>query len=152
MTRQQKTCTLEELARLASCARSAIESADRSRWGGYASFPSGACGNVSEVLARVMRERLGLDALYVSGTDSVDRQSHAWVEVNDVIIDITADQFGQPPVIVRARNPWHSIWKKQQRRGPCPPVGWHTYPILLWNAVDAAVADRLAEDAPLQNS
>ena len=46
---------------------------------------------------------------YRSGTQSVLFATHAWVERNDMIVDITADQFADisEPVIVTADRTWH---------------------------------------------
>lgn len=36
-----------------------------------------------------------------------DLESHVWVQAGDVVVDITADQFGQPEVIVELNSSWH---------------------------------------------
>ena len=60
-------------------------------------FPSGCCGNISELLARYLLEN-GIKTSYICGTyrdgSFEDMHSHAWlVYENDVIVDITGDQF-----------------------------------------------------------
>jgi hypothetical protein len=56
-------------------------------------FPSGACGNASPLLAQYFHD-LGLGEWeYVSGIRSCDQHSHAWLEKDGWIVDITADQF-----------------------------------------------------------
>lgn len=40
---------------------------------------------------------------------------HAWPEHRGVIVDITADQFGErfPPVIATRRSRWQEAWKTE---------------------------------------
>lgn len=83
-------------------------------------FPGGTCGAVSDLLGQYLRQAYGLDARYVCGLRD-GQQSHAWVRVDDVIVDITADQFedGMPPVAVASPdNEWHAAWHKQTERQP----------------------------------
>ena len=41
----------------------------------------------------------------VIAVDATD--SHSWLVVGSYIVDITADQFSQPPVIVTLNSAWH---------------------------------------------
>ena len=52
---------------------------------------------------------------YVVGIDG--EQSHAWLECDGVIVDITADQFGSEidPVIVTKDKSWHNNFAAQER-------------------------------------
>ncbi len=68
----------------------------------------GTCGRSSLFLCQVLRNN-GLDAKFVAGTPSEGSQGywtdgnwhgHAWAEVDGWIVDVTADQFGAPPVEV----------------------------------------------------
>ncbi|RDL50109.1 hypothetical protein BLJAPNOD_01226 [Ensifer sp. M14] len=77
------------------------------------------CGRTSLFLARVLTVE-GFDASWQSGTPRLSPkgpelgdfgflsdtgwQSHAWVECGNLIVDITADQFGTPPVVVTGRH------------------------------------------------
>jgi hypothetical protein len=61
-------------------------------------FPRGACGIASELFGRVLFELTGLQSSYVCGhghPDLAPQQSHAWVDVEGFIVDITHDQFPQ---------------------------------------------------------
>ncbi|MFK3964755.1 hypothetical protein ACI2KT_14255 [Ensifer adhaerens] len=49
-------------------------------------------------------------------------QSHAWVECGDFIVDITADQFGAPPVLVVDRT--DNRYNKGNRDGRCQSSCW----------------------------
>ncbi len=73
----------------------------------FRNFPAGQCGHASDMLAQYLIDN-GISKIeYVNGTyygkdsdDSFDFQSHAWLVVNGLIIDITADQFmnREPPL------------------------------------------------------
>lgn len=69
------------------------------------------CGRSSTFLRRVLDETCGLAAVVEGGTPDAANPargflgrlgwaSHSWVEVEGLIVDVTADQFGAPPVIV----------------------------------------------------
>jgi len=75
-------------------------------------FPRGACGDASILLEAFLTE-LGYAAECVVGED--DGRSHAWVEVAGTIVDVTADQFGEKPVMVTAGRAWHSRFQEQER-------------------------------------
>lgn len=73
------------------------------------------CGRTSLFLARALGSE-GFMASWASGTPRLSSdgpelgpfgflthtgwQSHAWVECGNLIVDITADQFGAPPVLI----------------------------------------------------
>lgn len=76
------------------------------------SFPHGACGNASVLLGEWLI-RKGIEGVeYVSG-GSDEIKSHAWLECDGLIIDITADQFGtgMPPVFVGRNRRFHDLFK-----------------------------------------
>lgn len=69
----------------------------------------GTCGRSSLFLQRAL-VHAGIPAVWRSGSphggrqigcfDGVNWHGHAWVETDGWIVDITADQFGGPPVLV----------------------------------------------------
>jgi hypothetical protein len=64
------------------------------------------CGRSSLFLKRVLQVNCPLPGgprAYFGFHAGSDWQSHAWVETGNWIIDLTADQFGDEPVIVTAR-------------------------------------------------
>ncbi len=78
------------------------------------SFPRACCGVVSELLGDYLNTQLGLQVDYVCG--ELDGGSHAWLELNGVVIDITGDQFdGRPPVFIAARDDWYTSWEEASR-------------------------------------
>lgn len=65
-------------------------------------FPIGCCGNVSHILGCFLISQGYANVRYVAGERTVNEQyqTHAWLEWDDWIIDITADQFTDGPSAV----------------------------------------------------
>lgn len=80
-------------------------------------FPIGTCGLVCNVLGGWLKNKMNVNCEYICGTKG--DFSHAWLECEDVIIDITADQFDEisTPVIVMSKNKstFHNSWKEESR-------------------------------------
>lgn len=73
--------------------RRAIE-ATRPHPTSFGSFPTGACGAVCELLGDYLRDSGLGDWLYVMGLRATDNGgTHAWLERDGILIDITGDQF-----------------------------------------------------------
>ena len=116
--------TTEQLIEIASRFRSVLTSLPRSSfpWNssmGLSQFPSGCCGDTSQTLATYIYEQTGLICSYVhgqyGGTDG-ELGSHAWLEVNDLVVDITADQFHYrgydlASVYVGPRTSWYNSFE-----------------------------------------
>jgi len=89
----------------------------------FGSFPNRTCGDVCEILARWLSHK-GVDNLTVACGER-EGQSHAWLEVNDLIIDITSDQFedGVGPIFVSTDSTFHDSFLGkiyyQPRRKSC---------------------------------
>lgn len=84
-------------------------------------FPTGSCGDAALLLSRFLREHGARDIRYVLGKRRVgdDWGSHAWLTVDGLIVDITADQFEEVevPVIVAATSAWHTSGWEIDRDG-----------------------------------
>src|SRR5262245_59645174 len=74
-------------------------------------FPAGSCGPASELLGRYLEMHGWTPVRYVWGNRG--GRSHGWVEAGGFIVDITADQFGLPSVIVANRSEWHEGWQRE---------------------------------------
>lgn len=77
-----------------------------------ARFPTRCCNFASNLLLLELSQA-GIGRLRrVMGTvqdeKGDDLGTHVWVQSGDTIIDITADQFGQPNVIVEHQPDWHA--------------------------------------------
>lgn len=90
-------------------------------------FPRGCCGDASELLAQFLLEH-GIKTNYICGTyreGSCDTfQSHAWLLTNNqIIIDITGNQFNDNPVFlnydksvyVGAGDDFHRLFEFEDR-------------------------------------
>lgn len=58
----------------------------------FGKFPNGCCGGASEILIQYFKMLGYGDAEYMSGVD-YKISSHAWIRLDGICIDITADQF-----------------------------------------------------------
>jgi hypothetical protein len=129
----------KRLRQIAVAVREALE-----EYGGSAAdplfkdFPAGCCGGASELLGRCLLESGFDNVVYKAGWR--DGRSHAWVEAGGVTVDITADQFGKPRVIVAMDSKWHKSWDVDQQRAPiCSADQWPAYPGAAWAAIQARV-------------
>jgi hypothetical protein len=75
----------------------------------FLDFPHGSCDPASQVLGRLLRERLRIEVSHVRAQESIhERGSHAWLEYQGLIIDVTADQFeSKPSILVTKSRRWH---------------------------------------------
>lgn len=111
------TMETEQIRSIANFVRKCIEQ-NRSdlRSISFQRFPNGACGDASDILGKVLFEKLKIRCQYVCGTflsNEIGTFSHAWLEREDgCIIDITADQFDElprlPSVIVDKNHSFHA--------------------------------------------
>ena len=104
----------EALRQLAIAFREAIEAARAERApGALPYFPDGACRMTSRLLALHLAHRTDAAAFgppqlvsgFLPGTEPAVR--HFWLELNETAVDLTADPFGEPPIVVGARTPFH---------------------------------------------
>jgi len=122
---------MKDSKRLANQFRDAI---DVARYAGefdkdvsFYKFPSGCCGDASDLLAQFLLEN-GIRTYYVCGTNragsSENSQSHAWLlTVNQTIIDITGDQFSNnqlflnynQSIYVGAEDDFHRLFEVEDR-------------------------------------
>ncbi len=105
---------VEALRRTASDFRRAIEQARLEQApGALPYFPEGACRMTSRLLAQHLARRpdpaFRKDARLVSGVlpASEPAARHYWLEVDDAVVDLTADAFGEAPVVVGSPTPFH---------------------------------------------
>src|SRR5215470_9638340 len=105
---------LERLRELAAAFRDAIEVARAERApGALPYFPDGACRMTSRLFARHLAH-LPESAVFgpaqlvsgvFRGTEPPVR--HHWLEVGRAVVDLTADPFGEAPVVVGLRTEFH---------------------------------------------
>lgn len=111
-------CTESELRRLATKFRAALLACDKNAlYITLQQFPCGACGDASYLLARYFADQGCGEFEYVLGERRPDFHSHAWLEKDGLIIDITADQFEgmDTPVLVTSDHSWHHQFDEEDR-------------------------------------
>jgi hypothetical protein len=131
----------------ASVFRSALDAIDRAHWERIYidRFPHGACGHCAELLAHYLQQRFGITADYVCKEfyDSGDAHetSHAWLEWNGLIIDISGDQFGWPAVIVTRQSGLHARGEDELRHPfKLDPIWWGQQCVGIWAATQHILA------------
>ena len=82
-------------------------------------FPIGACGNTSFIFGKWLKEKGFKEVKYVVGYRK-KWKSHAWLEINGLIIDITADQFeeGMEPIFIGKNRDFHDTFENQVKSEP----------------------------------
>jgi hypothetical protein len=126
----------EALERIAIACRLGLISLVGKNGSIFCMFPKAACGPAAEVLGRILKEHFHIDGTYVCARShpQLDReQSHAWVEVDDFIIDITHDQFhgtGLSGWVFERGIGWHAQFAEtvEHRNTFCTPQTWMLYP------------------------
>ncbi len=88
--------------------RLAIEQTDKNKLtGSCINFPNGSCDDVSILLAKYLMENGFFDINLIKG--GFDNKSHNWLEVENYVVDITADQFEfTESYIVASNSDWHN--------------------------------------------
>ena len=123
------TADLTRVTSLAVRFRTAIEKCDPSRLPiGFQKFPRGNCGDAALLLGTFLKETF----TYVVGERGKKGRtwrSHAWLEADGVIVDITADQFPEiaEPVIVTMHSVWHKKFRQERRH----EADYHVYELSL---------------------
>ncbi|MCP4163865.1 MAG: hypothetical protein GY760_27710 [Deltaproteobacteria bacterium] len=87
----------------------------------FKNFPKGTCGDTSDLLAQWLIEKGFDNVKCVCGQKN--GEPHAWLELNDLIIDITSDQFddGLSPVYIGRNRDFHDTFNKQNSTEPIIP-------------------------------
>lgn len=77
-------------------------------------FPRGCCGITSELLGDYLNTLEMGEFQYVSSAR--DGASHAWLEVDGLVVDITSDQFAERPrIYVDRSDTWYQSWEQLSR-------------------------------------
>lgn len=91
-----------------------MELVDFSDDGNLEGFPKECCHHAAKLLG-IRLQGLGYSGFCVihAHHEADVRREHAWLCSQDLIIDITADQFGDdiPAVIVTRDSAWHRQWE-----------------------------------------
>lgn len=109
---------LELISKLATEFRNSIEQLEFEEYGEscwFSDFPRGCCGDTSDLFIKHLKQ-YGVKSQYVWGMRG--KQSHAWIEIDGLIIDLTADQFEEikVPIMVTFDQSMHSSFTIRGRR------------------------------------
>ncbi len=115
----------DEIRRLAREFRDAITRSPRDDLPTLCSFPRGSCGDASKLLGEYLHEQGQGVWDYVGGERDSNTHSHAWLEKDGLIVDITADQFDDidEPVVVTRDRIWHQQFIYPSQGTQCSSVG-----------------------------
>jgi hypothetical protein len=107
---------INKLLIIANKFRSAFEETDLSEAPGFLpGFPEGCCSWASYMIGNYLKYELGLNPIEIQAErDAYDgNDPHSWIVVNDIIIDITSDEFddSNEKVIVSSNSEWHKGWE-----------------------------------------
>lgn len=86
---------------------------------GMRSFPQGACGDTALLFGAFLADQSITGFMYVCGERGTmsdgNWTSHAWLQRDQLVVDLTADQFPDAPtaVIVSAPSIWHLQFKTE---------------------------------------
>lgn len=101
------------IRQLATEFRRAIEKCPRSLLPTtFEQFPLGSCGDATLLVGKHLNVHGYGGFFYVVGFR--EGQSHAWLQRQSLVVDITADQFEDQPgsVIVSSDSAWHRTFRK----------------------------------------
>lgn len=136
---------LSELRQFVASVRSAFERDARAGSSPFHGFPNGKCGDASELLGRLIEEELGLECRVVYGAsyrEDERKLTHAWVEVNEFIVDVTLDQFREyahsRDWVISKPSPAHEAYEEQRPSRPHRRP-WSGYPSSVYDAASQAV-------------
>lgn len=80
--------------------------------GNLTGFPRACCHHACELLRRFLLDRGVGEFQVICGNHPHEQgEKHQWLRKGDVVVDITADQFGRAKVIVTRNSPWHDSLK-----------------------------------------
>lgn len=136
-----ETINYIKIRELAGHFRNAIEKCPKERLSvSFCNFPRGACGDTSILLGEFLSDHGYGPCDYVSGIR--DHQSHAWLELNKMIIDITADQFDEKEskVILTNDRTWHSTFIEEMRHQANIDIWDEKTRIVLWQAYNLIIS------------
>ena len=87
--------TQPEIQNLATHFREAAETLDRKDWGvPWERHPRGSCDVAHQTLAKIIHDRFGVSPNVVPGKKYNPNESHVWLELDGLIVDVTVDERG----------------------------------------------------------
>lgn len=80
-------------------------------------FPTGSCCDASTLLGTYLKDNGLGDFYFVKGSrgEEAELETHYWLEKEDIIVDITADQFAginEEVIVTSTDSKWHKSFTK----------------------------------------
>lgn len=72
----------------------------------FSRFPDNCCDSTT-LICLLHFSRCGFSDLHHLRAEVSKNVKHVWLRIGEVTVDLTADQFGQLPVVVSLNSPWH---------------------------------------------
>ncbi|NVK84509.1 MAG: hypothetical protein HWE21_09310 [Cytophagia bacterium] len=108
-----KRLTLTQLKNICLSIRESIE-LNKSKTNLFKEFPQGCCRDASLIVGIILKKMGAIELVYCRRDFDLHYKSHAWLEYNSFIIDITADQFDTTiPNVIVSRTPIMPFHQKQ---------------------------------------
>ena len=133
--------------------RMAIEQCDpKQLTEGMEKFPTGSCGDAVLLLGTYLSAQ-GLGSfVYVAAwrrQRDGGKQSHAWLESDGIIIDITADQFSDvsEKIIVTRKSLWHQTFAEEKKVSSADFRAYDPHTISSLKRVYARVLEKMKRSA-----
>lgn len=110
-----------KIAEIATQVRTIIENLPRDKLPSHWSkFPRGTCAETSLILGAFLVDNGYKDFLCFNASregNKSRRPTHAWLQNDRLIVDITSDQFVDAPrgIIVAEESPWHKSFRIDKR-------------------------------------
>ncbi|WP_156176652.1 hypothetical protein [Kiloniella spongiae] len=116
MTLIQKPLDIISARKIAKAFRVSFMETDLSdAVGSLPHFPEGCCNWSSYIIGHYLKYKKGLNPREIIGERFYpdDSLEHSWLLVDDIIIDITSDQFpdSNAATLVSYSSSWHDKWK-----------------------------------------
>jgi len=105
---------IQQIEKAAIEFRNAIEACSSELGISFQSFPKGSCGDATDLLGTYLIENgLGNFSYFYGDVSSKVNNiwsSHAWLQLDELVVDITADQFPEisQKVMVCSKSEWHT--------------------------------------------
>lgn len=135
----------DQLVLLANAARGGLMGMDAQRRDmGFERFPWGSCGDTAHLIGRIVFERTGRVGTWVVGDHHPalkSTQTHAWMEIDGFIVDLTYDQFDGTGLTgwVLSQSPWHAGFARRTDSLMVDGAGWgKSFPVFAYAAMKQA--------------
>ena len=130
--------TDEVVTRLVKAIRAVLDKSDKSNWGvEWETFPRGCCGTVAELTQYCFIKIIDTSPTIVRGSRRKDGVfcTHAWIEMDCNVIDLTRDQYGPEHKYIFRNDPFYRTWSQCKEESPHEDILLHNHQALYFDEV-----------------